>query len=180
MRLICFGVNAFWTILRSSLWRGLSIAMNDCVISRNSGGSASNSTPCPETNTSLLVLTVEISAWETTAQYPGSSGSGATAFSIGRCHETGSSRRSRAKVSSRSSAVAFQNSAPEMSMAEYSRPESEVVVSVCADIGRLLAVGGTGLMWGICAPHHEIDKQHLSPWEERCTPGDGQPRPPSG
>ena len=58
MRWICFGVKAFWTILRSSLCRGLSIAMNDCVISRNSGGSASNSTPCPETNTSLPVLTV--------------------------------------------------------------------------------------------------------------------------
>ncbi len=48
MRFTCFGVNALETRLRSLRCWGSSMARNDCVMCRNSGGSMSKMTPWPE------------------------------------------------------------------------------------------------------------------------------------
>ena len=44
------GVNAADTRPRSLVWRGASIARNDCEASRNSGGASPNWVPWPEQN----------------------------------------------------------------------------------------------------------------------------------
>ena len=118
MRLIWRGVNALLTSRRSWSCRGGSIARKDSAISRNNGGSRSKITPWPETKVSLSRLTRLMSAWRTTAQKPGSSGSGTTAPSIGRCQDTGCSARSWANTSSISRAGRAQNDLLETSMSQ--------------------------------------------------------------
>ena len=48
IRATCRGVNAEETRPRSLLWRGASIARNDCDASSISGGASANWTPSPE------------------------------------------------------------------------------------------------------------------------------------
>ena len=68
MRRTCLGVNAALTSLRSLVCRGGSIARKDCDASSSSTGMFSNITPLPDRNTSLLRLTVTMSARRVTAQ----------------------------------------------------------------------------------------------------------------
>lgn len=116
MRRTWRGLGAACASLRNLVCRGGSIARDDCDASSSSAGMLSNITPCPDRKTSLLRLTVTISARRVTAQKPGPVGSGSNKSSTGGCQPTGRSARSTANERSRSAAVPDQNARDDRSI----------------------------------------------------------------